>query len=74
LFKDKHVTTNPVENVFSVIKKLIDFRGRRDLEQWRLLIRYFFTVREYPEILKEIIDDLEISPQMRYKALYKLAF
>ena len=74
LFKDKHVTTNPVENVFSVIKKLIDFRGRRDLEQWRLLIRYFFTVREYPEILKEIIDDLEISPQMRHKALYKLAF
>ena len=63
-----------MENVFSVIKKLIDFRGRRDLEQWRLLIRYFFTVREYPEILKEIIDDLEISPQMRHKALYKLAF
>ncbi len=74
LFKDKHITTNPVENVFSVIKKLIDFRGRRDLEHWRLLTRYFFTVREYPAILKEIIDEMEFSPQMRHKALYKLSF
>lgn len=74
LFKDKHITTNPVENVFSVIKKLIDFRGRRDLELWRLLTRYFFTVREYPAILREIIDELEFSPQIRHKALYKLLF
>ena len=72
LFKDKHITTNPVENVFSVIKKLIDFRGRRDLEHWRLLTCYFFTVREYPAILKEIIDDLEFSPQIRHKALYNI--
>lgn len=72
LFKDKHVTTNPVENVFSVIKKLIDFRGRRNLEHWRLLTRYFFTVRESPAILKEVIDNLEISPQMRHKALYRI--
>lgn len=72
VFKDKHITTNPVENVFSVIKKLIDFRGRRDLEQWRLLTRYYFTVREYPTILKEIINDLEFSPQIRHKALYKI--
>jgi len=72
VFKDKHITTNPVENVFSVIKKLIDFRGRRDLEHWRLLTRYFFTVREYPAILKEIIDELEFSPQIRHKALYKI--
>lgn len=27
MFRNKHITTNPVENVFSVLKKLIDFWG-----------------------------------------------
>jgi len=72
IFKDKHITTNPVENVFSVIKKLIDFRGKRTLEFWRMLIRYHFTVRECPSILREILEDLELSPQMRHKAPLQL--
>ena len=72
VFQNKHITTNPIENIFSVIKKLIDFRGKRDLDYWKLLIHYFFTVREYPLILKEALDDLDISPQILHKASYKL--
>ncbi len=72
VFKNKHVTTNPVENIFSVINKLIDFRGKRDLNFWRLLIRYFFTVREYPLLLREILDALELSPQVRHKASLRI--
>ena len=73
VFKNKHITTNPVENVFSVLKKLIDFRGKRVLEYWKLLIRYFFTVREAPLILKDILQSLELSPQIRHKTSLKLA-
>jgi transposase-like protein len=72
VFESKHITTNPVENVFSVFKKLIDFRGKRTLEYWQLLIRYFFTVREAPLILKEILHNLELSPQICHKASLKL--
>ncbi|MHA1148021.1 MAG: hypothetical protein ACTSR8_07215 [Promethearchaeota archaeon] len=71
MFGNKHITTNPVENVFSVLKKLIDFRGKRDLEYWRLLLRYYFTVRECPSILKEVLDELSFSPQMLHKSSYK---
>ena len=72
VFGEKHVTTNPVENVFSVLKKLIDFRGKRDLDYWRLLIRYFFTVRECPQILKEVLDSFDFSPQILHKCALKL--
>jgi hypothetical protein len=72
VFESRHITTNPVENIFSVLKKLIDFRGKRSLEFWRLLLRYFFTIRESPLILKEILDELELSPQIRHKASIKV--
>jgi hypothetical protein len=72
VFGNKHITTNPVENVFSVLKKLIDFRGKRDLEYWHLLLTYYFTVRECPLILKEVLDELSLSPQMLHKSSYKL--
>ena len=72
VFENKHITTNPVENIFSVLKKLIDFRGKRTLNFWILLLRYFFTVREWPLILKEVLDDLELSPQIRHKASIRL--
>jgi len=71
VFGNKHITTNPVENVFSVLKKLIDFRGKRDLEYWHLLLTYYFTVRECPLILKEILNELSLSPQMLHKSSYK---
>jgi len=72
VFESRHITTNPVENIFSVLKKLIDFRGRRSLDFWKLLIRYYFTVRECPSILKEILDDFVLSPQIRHKASIKI--
>lgn len=72
VFKNKHITINPVENIFSVIKKLIDFRVKRDLEYWRLLIGYFFTVRECPQILKEVLDSFNFSPQILHKCSLKL--
>ncbi len=72
VFGNKHITTNPVENIFSVLKKLIDFRGKRDLEYWRLLLTYSFTVRECPSILKEVLDELSLSPQMLHTASHKI--
>jgi len=71
-FQGKHITTNPVENIYSVLKKLIDFRGKRDLDYWRLLLTYFFTVRECPLILKEVLSELKLSPQMLHKASYRI--
>lgn len=71
VFRNKHITTNPVENVFSVLKKLIDFRGKRNLDYWQLLLTYYFTVRECPSILKEILGELSLSPQMLHKSSHK---
>ncbi|MHA1337169.1 MAG: hypothetical protein ACTSPW_15745 [Promethearchaeota archaeon] len=73
IFGEKHVTTNSVKNIFSVLKKLIDFRGKRDLDYWRLLIRYFFTVRECPQILKEVLNSFDFSPQLLHKYALKLS-
>ena len=72
VFGNKHITTNPVENIFSVLRKLIDFQDKQDLDYWRNLLTYNFTVREYPLILKEVLGELSFSPQMLHKTSYKL--
>ena len=68
-FCDKHITTNLVEKEFSVLKKLIDFRGHRNEELWSNLIEAYFAIRDEPKILKEALENLEISPQMVQKVL-----
>ncbi|MHA1149111.1 MAG: hypothetical protein ACTSR8_12805 [Promethearchaeota archaeon] len=42
VFENKHITNIPVENIFSMIKKLIDFRGKRMVEYFSIANPIFF--------------------------------
>ncbi|MHA1284733.1 MAG: hypothetical protein ACTSQP_19710 [Promethearchaeota archaeon] len=37
VFSNKHITINPVENIFSMLKNLIDFRGKNNLGYLQLV-------------------------------------
>lgn len=63
VFKGKCVTTNLIEQEFSNLKKLIDFRGNRTRTAWISTINFFFTVRTEPKILQNILKETRICPQ-----------
>ena len=69
---NKYITTNLVEKEYSIIKKLIDFRGRRNPELWKKLIKAYFAIRDDPEILKKALKNINISFQMVNKILPSL--
>lgn len=71
-FPNMHVTTNLVEKEFSVLKKLIDFRGRRNLETWETIISAFYIIRDDPKFLEKALKHVEISFQMVNRALSTL--
>ena len=62
VFKGKCITTNLIEQEFSSLKKLIDFRGKRTLSTWISTINFYFTVREHPEILKKTLQGTRFCP------------
>ena len=63
VFKGKCVTTNLIEQEFSNLKKLIDFRGNRTRTAWISTINFFFTVRAQPKLLQNILNGTRICPQ-----------
>jgi len=62
IFKGKCITTNLIEQEFSSLKKLIDFRGKRTLSTWISTINFYFTIREYPEMLENSLKGTRICP------------
>jgi len=46
-FGGSTITTNYIEQQFSTLKKLIDFRGKRTVTTWKAILLAYFTVREY---------------------------
>ena len=63
-FPDMWITTNLVEKEFSGLKKLLCFRGRRNVELWLNLITAYFAIRDEPKILKKALNSIEISSKM----------
>ena len=59
------ITTNYVEQQFSTLKKLIDFRGKRSLNTWKSILLAYFTIREDPIILKDEITRITSFPQIQ---------
>ena len=64
VFKGKCVTTNLIEQEFSSLKKLIDFRGKRSLSTWISTINFFFTIRADPSILRKTLKSVEFCPHV----------
>jgi len=59
------ITTNYVEQQFSTLKKLIDFRGKQSLSTWKSILLAYFTIREDPIILKDAIIWITSLPQIQ---------
>lgn len=67
VFKGKCVTTNLIEQEFSTLKKLIDFRGKRSLCTWISTINFYFTVRADPTILSRVLRRTRICPHVIHR-------
>ncbi len=63
-FQGIHITSNLIEKEFSVLKKLICFRGRRDAAHWLDLLTAYYAIRDDPKILNEAIENITIPSQM----------
>jgi transposase-like protein len=59
------ITTNYVEQQFSTLKKLIDFRGKRTLRAWKSILFAYFTIRDDPKILETIVEKIIPCPQVQ---------
>lgn len=64
-FPAKCITTNLVENVFSVLKKLVNFRGYRTPDGWKRLLVGYFILRDDPKILQQVLNSMNFSTQLR---------
>jgi hypothetical protein len=69
LFQGKFVTTNSVENIFSALKKLVNFRGKRSIAAWNLVLQFYFTIRQYPELVKQEMRGLELCRNIINRSL-----
>ena len=67
LFKGKCMTTNLIEQEFSTLKKLIDFRGKRTLSTWISTLNFYFTVRADPTILSKVLKGIRICPHVIHR-------
>ncbi len=70
-FGGSTLTTNYVEQQFSTLKKLIDFRGKRTVKTWKAILRAYFTVRENPIILERVIHRLSPCSQIQTRWIRK---
>lgn len=61
-FTGQYITTNLIEKEFSVLKELLCFRGRRSAEHWLDLLAAYYAVREDPDLLEKVLENLSISP------------
>jgi len=67
IFKGKCITTNLMEQEFSILKKLIDFRGKRTRNGWILTINFYFTIRADPQTLNNVLSRLRICPKVLHR-------
>lgn len=71
-FPNMHITTNLVEKEYSVLKKLVCFRGRRSVETWIILLMAYYSIRDDPKILKTVLKNIQISPKTVIEAMPSL--
>jgi len=63
-FRGKCITTNIVRQKFSTLKSNIKFKGKRSITRWKSILNFYFTVREYPELVNEIIERLKFRKKL----------
>lgn len=61
-FSGLYITSNLVEKEFSVLKELLSFRGRRNVARWFELLTAYYAVRDDPQLLEKVLNELSISP------------
>ena len=67
-FVGKHITSNIIEQQFSSMKCLLNFRGKRSVDFWNKIINLYFTIREYPGAVEEAINGLKLCPQIIHRS------
>jgi transposase-like protein len=74
VFSGMCITTNIVESFFSLIKQLLNFRGRRSVEQWRSVLKAYVVVWSCPHVLEDVIEKLDLPSRIRTKAINGMQF
>ncbi|HME54366.1 MAG TPA: hypothetical protein VKM55_19225 [Candidatus Lokiarchaeia archaeon] len=68
------ITTNIMESFFSLIKQLLNFRGRRSVKQWRDVLKACVTIWSCPQVLEGVLEKLEVPSRVRAKAVNGMQF
>ncbi|MHA1694827.1 MAG: hypothetical protein ACTSUG_06175, partial [Candidatus Helarchaeota archaeon] len=61
-FKGKHITSNKVEQKFSILKKMVNFRGKRSVSAWNLVLYFHFKIRQFPDLVEDVVNGMKICP------------
>lgn len=73
-FESLCITTNKDEAIFSASKILLNFRGRRSRNRWKDFLSAFFISWSDPDLLQEILQDLEFTSILVMKSLTAAGF
>ena len=63
-FNRKSITSNIVEQQFSLLKRLVNFGVRRNKKEWELTLYLYYSIREFPEVVREIINDSRLCSRI----------
>ncbi|MHA1379476.1 MAG: hypothetical protein ACTSRG_13970 [Candidatus Helarchaeota archaeon] len=61
------MTTNLIEQEFSNLKKLFEFRGNRTKMAWISTLNFYFTVLAEPKILQNALNETRLCPQTLHR-------
>lgn len=74
LFTGLCITTNIMESLFSTIKQLLNFRGRRSVDQWRDMLRACIVLWSCPHVIADVLDKLAVPTRCKSKAINGMRF
>ena len=68
------ITTNIMESLFSTIKQLLNFRGRRSVDQWRDTLKACIVIWSCPHVVADVLEKLDVPTRCRSKAINGMQF
>nr|MDO8113750.1 hypothetical protein [Candidatus Sigynarchaeota archaeon] len=68
------ITTNIMESLFSTIKQLLNFRGRRSVDQWRDSLKACIVIWNCPHVVADVLEKLDVPTRCQSKAINGMQF
>ncbi|MHA1271120.1 MAG: hypothetical protein ACTSPY_15105 [Candidatus Helarchaeota archaeon] len=67
-FNGKHATSNKVDQKFSSLKIMVNFRSRSSVYVWNLILNFRLKIQQFLDLVEEIIEDVKLFRRIARKS------